>query len=312
MTANKPPAEFNGYAIQLSALPTELSESDKKKYEELAAHGNVYTKTEDGKNKIRIGIFATKAEAQDALKKVNKYPQLKGSFIVEERGADKNLLLKKPEGAPVQYSTPSSGTAKSVTTTPPATPAAPVSSVIYAIQLNNSPNKSISVGNYSNISDLGNVYGKVENNSVRMRVGVWPNYEDAETALTQVVQKGYNDAVIVTEKSNDESIKDYIIKKGVPITPVKPVVRENDGSKYYVRLCALSDPNRFDPKKLEGTGVNGSIEKWPVGNTGLTAIVLAGYTDFDAASKDKDKVRSNGFPEAFVVRELKGTITKMN
>jgi cell division septation protein DedD len=318
LTANHPikQPEFNGYAIQLSAIPTDLTEADKKKYEELAAHGNVYTKSEDGKNKVRIGIFATKAEAQEALKTVNKYQQLKGSFIVEERGADKSLLLTKPKDAPVQYSTQpaSTSTAKTITTTPPPpTSTGGNGAVCYAIQLtSSSTGKPISVNEYSNISNLGNMYGKVENGSVRMRLGVWPNHDDAEAALNQVVQKGYKDAVIVTEKSNDESVKDFIITKDGPVTPVKPVAHANDGSKYYVRLCALSNPNSFDANKLEGAGVSGTVEKWPVGNKGMTAIVLAGYTSFEAANQDKDKVRSSGFPEAFVVRELKGTITKMN
>ena len=247
---------------------------------------------------------------------MNKGQQFKGAFIVEERGADKSLVLGKKQNnapAPAQYNTTSANsTAKSIAATPPAAAAA-TNPVCYAIQLNASPSsKSISVGNYSNVSGLGNIYGKVENNSVRMRLGVWTNYEDAEAALAQVIQKGYNDALIITEKSSDESIKDYLISKDAPVTPVQPVVNNADGSRYYVRLCALADPGRFDPNKLEGSGVNGNIEKWPVGNTGLTAIVLAGYSNFEAANKDKDKVKSNGFPEAFVVRELKGTITKMN
>ena len=78
-----------------------------------------------------------------------------------------------------------------------------------------------------------------------------------------------------------------------------------------MRLCALSDPSRFDADKLEGAGVSGTVEKWPVGNSGMTAIVLAGYADYESANQDKEKVKTQGFPEAFVVRELKGTVTKM-
>lgn len=320
LTANQPEeqAEFNGYSIQLAATPVNVVDNDTKKYEALAKYGHVYSKTEDGKNKVRLGIFPTKEEAQKDLKEINKNPQFKGAFVVEERGADKSLILGQKQTAataPAQYSTPASS--RNV-----AAPAATAPSVAcYAIQLNAAPsNKSISVGNYNNLNGMGNVYGKVENNLVRMRLGVWTTYEEAEATLAQVVQKGYADALIVTEKCGDESIKDYVIAPATSAAPAQYTtkqaktqvqVKANDGSKYYVRLCALSDPSRFDADKLEGAGVSGTVEKWPVGNSGMTAIVLAGYADYESANQDKEKVKTQGFPEAFVVRELKGTVTKM-
>lgn len=315
LTANQPETqpEFNGYSIQVAATPTTAVDNDTKKYESLAKYGHVYSKTEDNKNKVRLGIFPTREEAQKTLKEVNKNQQFKGAFVVEERGADPSLVMSSKQNkaaAPAQYST-STSTARNVSAAP-STVKAPTNTVCYAIQLNAAPsNKSISVGNYTNISDLGNIYGKVENNSVRMRMGVWNNYEDAELALAQVIEKGYNDAIIVTEKSGDESIKDFIITKKGPVTQAQPVVTPNDGSKYYIRLCAISDPSRFDANQLEGAGVNGTIEKWPVGSSGLTAIVLAGYTNFEAANSDKQKVKTQGFPDAFVARELNGVVTRM-
>jgi cell division septation protein DedD len=312
LVSAKPQEEFNGYSIQLSATPSGVNESNAQKYEPLAKYGHIYTKAEEGKNKVRLGIYPTKDEAQKNLKEVNKNPQFKGAFIVEERGADKSLVLSKT-ATPTQHSTPTS-TKAAPATTPATTTAAGNNGVCYAIQLITSPSgKQVSMNDYSNFATLGNIYGKVDNNAIRLRLGVWSNYDNADKALAQVVQKGYKDALIVTEKCNDESVKDYLISPGATqITPVKPVVHANDGSKYYVRLCALKDPNSFDATKLEGAGVNGKVEKWPVGTTGLTAVVLAGYTTFDAANADKDKVKTSGFPEAFVVRELNGTITKMN
>lgn len=328
LTANLPEEqpEFNGYSIQLAATPVNVVDNDTKKYESLAKYGHVYSKTEDGKNKVRLGIYPTKEEAQKNLKEVNKNPQFKGAFVVEERGADKSLVMGPKQQAaagtaasPAQYSTPTGArnVANPATTGATLTP----STACYAIQLNASPsNKSISVGNYTNLTGLGNVYGKVENNSVRMRLGVWTSYEQAEVTLAQVIQKGYSDALIVTEKCGDESIKDYVIAPAASAAPAQYAtqdtktrvqVKANDGSKYYVRLCALSDASRFDANQLEGAGVSGSVEKWPVGNSGMTAIVLAGYSDFEAANKDKEKVKTQGFPEAFVVRELNGAVTKM-
>ncbi|MCW5921546.1 MAG: carboxypeptidase regulatory-like domain-containing protein [Saprospiraceae bacterium] len=323
-TPSQTQQEFNGYSVQLSATPANTTETDSRKYETLSKHGNVYTKLEDGKNKVRLGIFPTKEEAQKVLKDVNNNPQFKGAFIVAERGADKSLILGKQQSttaSPVQYSTPTASAARGITPANTTSAAAAKASVCYAIQLEPAASgKSIAVKNYSSVTDLGNVYGKMDNGVVRMRLGVWSDYDDAEEALDKVKQKGFKDALIVTEKSTDESIQEYHIKKAAPgaTTNVAPVQhttaskpKANDGSKYYVRLCALSDPSKFDAKKLEGSGVNGSVEKWPVGNSGLTAIVLAGYSNLEAAERDKDKVRTNGFPEAYVVRELNGTVTRI-
>ncbi|MBV6441197.1 MAG: hypothetical protein EPGJADBJ_02876 [Saprospiraceae bacterium] len=331
VTASQPEVlpDFNGYSIQLSALPSNATDSDTRKFEPLAKHGNVYTKSEDGKNKVRLGIFPTKDEAQKTLKEVNKNQQFKGAFIVEERGADKSLILGQQASsaaAPAQYSTTSN--ARSIAGAPATVS---VSGVCYAIQLSaQAADKPISVNDYSGVSNLGHVYGKMESGSMRMRLGVWSDYSNAEAVLAQVTQRGFKDAFIVTEKANDESIKGYILPGTVapattqtaPVTystqtktnaaatrTISPSV--NDAAKYYVRLCALSDPGRFDADKLEGAGVSGNVEKWPVGNTGLTAIMLTGYTSLTEANRDKEKVRSNGFPEAYIVREVNGTITKM-
>jgi hypothetical protein len=310
LIAAKPQGEFNGYSIQLAATPANVNEGNSQKYESLAKYGHVYTKSEDNKNKIRLGIYPTKTEAQNTLKEVNKNPQFKGAFIVEERGADKSLIMGK-SAAPAKYNTPTTASKTAATAQPPA-PAN--NGVCYAIQLITAPSgKPATLIDYSNFSTLGNFYGKVDNNVIRLRLGIWSNHDDADKVLAQVVGKNYKDAVIVTEKCNDASLQDYMIAPGTTqVTQAKPTVDANDGSKYYVRLCALSNPSRLDANKLEGAGVNGKVEKWPIGNSGLTAVVLAGYTTFDAANADKEKVKANGFPEAFVVRELNGTITKMN
>lgn len=315
LVSAKPQAELTGYSIQLAATPTNVDESGAQKYQSLSKYGNVYTKTEDGKNKVRLGIYTTKTEAQKNLKEVNKNQQFKGAFVVEERGGDPSLVMGNKTTAPAQYSTATTtAAAKTVATEPPPAPKTN-NGICYAIQLITSAsggNKLATMNDYSNFASLGNIYGKVDNGTIRFRLGVWSNYDDAEKALAQVVEKGYKDAIVVTEKCNDESVKEYIITPGATeVTQAKPTVNPNDGSKYYVRLCALSDPSSFEAKKLEGTGVNGKVEKWPVG-TGLTAVVLAGYTTYEAANADKDKVKAKGFPEAFVVRELNGTITKMN
>ncbi len=323
------PPQFSGYAVQLSAFPANAGSGEASQYEALSKYGNIYTKSEEGKNKVRLGVFATKEEAQKALKEINKNQQAKGAFVVEEYDADKSLLLNAKQTAaataPAQYSTPA-------TTRGVATPAD--ETICYAIQLSAlSSDRPISINDYSALSDLGNVYGKMDNGSVKMRLGVWSTYGTAENTLEEVNKRGFKDAIIVTEKASDEKIKGYLIGKpaqpaATPATSTTPLTYStqqpaatkikggapavNDGSKYYIRICALADPGRFEADQLEGAAVNGTVEKWPVGNTGLTAIMLAGYPTLEDARRDREKLHASGFKEAYVVRESKGAVTKVN
>ncbi len=316
----EPTPEFNGYSIQLAATPDNMTENSAKKYESLSKYGNLYAKAEDNLNKVRLGIYPTKDEATKTLKEVNKDPKFKGAFIVEERGADQGLVIgnKVQDATPAQYST------RSV----PSVSSAQVanSDVYYAVQLGSfSQDNPISISDYAGLGDLGNVYSKPKNNSVKMRLGVWPNYADAEAAQTEVIKRGFKDPIIVTEKASDESLKPFVVTPKVvvpaPATYSTPNTASHskwegkgttaaNGTKYYVRVCSLSDPNRFDADKLEGAGVDGTVEKWPSGSNGFTAIMLAGYTSLDAAKIDKEKLRSNGFPDAYVVKEQNGQVSR--
>lgn len=304
-----PEPEFNGYSIQLAASPDNMDENSARQYEPLAKHGNLYVKSEDKLNKVRLGIFPTKDEASKKLKEVNKTPQFKGAFIVEERGADKSLIIggAPVATAPTQYSTASMAS-RGVTT-----PAVVQNSdICYAVQLGSfSPDNPIAISDYAALSDVGNVYSKSKNGSLKMRLGVWPKYTDAETAQAEAVKRGFKDAIIVTEVATDESIKGFMVApKAAPVVESKAAVAptvysttqtKSSVGKYSIRLCALADPNRFDAGPLEAAGVDGMVEKRPIGKTGLTAILLSGYQTQTAANRDKEKVRANGFPEAYLV-----------
>lgn len=318
-----PEPEFNGYSIQLSALPENVSESTLQKFESLAKHGNIYIKAEDAKSKVRLGIFSTKDEAQKKLKEVNKDSRFKGAFIVEEWGADKDLILGTKTVAPAQYTTPTN-----LSTVPVRN-----DEVRYAVQLGAfSAEEPIAITDYATLSDLGKVYSKTRGSKTRVRLGVWTKYADAEAAQTAAIRRGFADATIVTEKAGDERLQDFMIpdkttgaapkgasrSNAAAATSTTPIVysattstTKDDGAKYYVRVCALKNAGGFDASQLEAAGVDGKVEKWPVGDSGLMAIMLAGYNTQEAAVRDKEKLRFSGFPDAYVVKELKGEVTRV-
>lgn len=325
--------EFNGYAVQVAAYPDELTETKLKKYEELSQYGNLYAKSEGGRNKVRLGIFPNKSDAQDALKKVLKNPKFKGSFVTEEYGADPGLVLgnnNNPSLRPTEYSTVSKGIS----------PAAPV--IRYSVQLGSfAADRPIEIGDFTKASGIGHIYTKLENGMNKVRLGVFPTHEAAEQAQTEAVARGYRDAIIVTEKSTDESLKDFLLSNSSPIQPVeagtqpaqystpatKPqkaksttenVLRPTEYSTpstvkpkytpYYVRIATLSNPERFDSTPFADLG---NIER-KKSETGSTIILLGAYEKIEEVTSALNAVRTRGFEEAYAVRkDDKGNLTRI-
>ena len=90
-----------GYAVQVAAYFDER-EIQIGKYESLQDIGNVYKMKEGKAEKVRVGIFSTKKEAEDARKVITKKGYAK-AFIVAEEGRQ-NLELtvqdEEPESKP--------------------------------------------------------------------------------------------------------------------------------------------------------------------------------------------------------------------
>lgn len=191
-----------GYAIQLAATPDEITPSFLRKYEPLTKYGNLYAKKEGNLNKLRLGIFEQRSEASPVLAEVKKDARYKDAYLLSEKVADESLMIRRtPTNAPAEYSTPTGRSAAPTTD----------SGIRYAVQLGSfSPDNPISISHYAALNDLGNVYSKLENGLLRMRLGVWSKHEDAENAKKQAAARGF-DALIVTEKAEDEVSKKFLI-----------------------------------------------------------------------------------------------------
>lgn len=303
-----PANKFNGYSIQLAAMPEEPSEARLNQYEPLTKLGNIYVKSEDKMNKIRLGIFPTEAEANSNLKSVLKDKKFQGSWVVEEFGADESLILGNENLTPVQHSTPdqvSKGNA----------------AVRYAIQLGSfAAGKSISINDYTKLNGLGNLYSTTENGYTKVRLGVWANHSEASAAKTEAIRRGFPDATIITEVADDPNIRDFLISS--PAT--QPKATSNKGSNapapvvysdtpsvknpYYVRIAALSKPESFDPSPFEGMG---TIEKRKAEhNPAMTVILLGSYVDLETANKMSNKLIKMGYEDAYVVKDENGKLIR--
>lgn len=300
--------QFNGYSIQLAAMPETPSDARLSSYESLTRIGNLYVKTENGMNKIRLGIFPTESAANVALKEVLMNSSNRGAWVLEERGADESLIIGNQSPVPVAHDAVAS-TAKGDNT-----------GVRYGIQVGSfSVGKSISISEYTKLNGLGNLYSKTENGYTKVRLGVWSNYGEAETAKNEAVRRGFPDAVIVTERADNPEIRDYLLpsasKQGLPpattVAAPAPVVYSTTPTAtnpYLIRIAALSKPESFDPYPLEGLGV---IEKRKSPNSpGMTILLLGNYADKDTAKKVAKQLIDMGYSDAYVVKDEKGRLIR--
>ncbi len=90
------PRVGGGYAVQVAALSKPGLES----FSELGSIGRVYSKVEDGKYKVRVGVFPTRPAAEQAMARIRDmgYPK---PFIVKEEG--ENQMTPKGGSSPQSY-----------------------------------------------------------------------------------------------------------------------------------------------------------------------------------------------------------------
>lgn len=90
------------FAIQLS-VSASTKEPDMTRFvKDLGTLGNVYFVTESGKQKIRLGVYKTRNQAEEALKNVRNNTNYGSAFIVEETNAkpvkEKIFTPTRPKG----------------------------------------------------------------------------------------------------------------------------------------------------------------------------------------------------------------------
>ncbi len=314
-TVKSPQLEkLTGYSIQLEATPEAVSDLKLRPYEPLTQYGNLYVKAEKNLNKIRLGIFPTMKDAEAILKKVHQADKrYKSAWVVEERGGDESLLVGGSAPVePVQYSKEE----------PVSKPDG--SLVRYAIQLSSVPaDRKVVISDYARLNGVGNLYSKTENGYTKVRMGIWKNYSDAESAKKIAMVRGFTDVNIITERADDPEIKEHLLSQADPNAPktvkikepepVAPVVYSTmpaakTGQPYLVRIAALSRPESFESEPVEDLGI---IEKRPAKHSpGMTLILIGSYSDLASAKKVARELVERGYKDAYVVKDENGNLIR--
>jgi hypothetical protein len=175
------------------------------------------------------------------------------------------------------------------------------------------------VSDYANLSHLGHTYIQPESNRLRVRVGTYTTYEQAQGIQAQATQLGYKDAIIVREDAQSLSNEKLLpsTSAAAPATtapaqyaaPTSVVpIQAAETAKYYVRVCAVDNPNNFNQQQIAAAG--GILEKWPIGTTNKTAIMLTGFQGVGQAMAATDQLRMNGYRDAYIIQDQHGRMSK--
>lgn len=232
------PGYANGYGVQLASGPHDYSDAYAR-YADLTPYGKLYTRHEDGRYKLRLGVYATRREADEVVSQIlRKYD---GVFTVVEPNIPQEMFVSAAaqpiaETTPAQYSTPAIKTISPYT--PPAatqpaqystpTPVQPTVSLIapkkaevvktevpveplngYSIQVAASPEafSEAKLAQYEDLSKHGNLYTKKEDGASKLRLGIFTTKIKAQEAMKQVVKnKNAKNAFVVEERGADDAL----------------------------------------------------------------------------------------------------------
>lgn len=184
----------SGFSVQVAAL----SKPGLDQFSELTSIGQVYSKVENGVYKIRVGVFSTRAQADQALKSI-KTEGYKEAFIVTEQGTGQSI---RPKGydAPGTGFTPRGNTPpQSYNQNPPARAAeARPATGDYMIQL--AAYQDIRWFDPATVRGLGEIrQSRRDDGLTVMYLSGYTTMEQAIRAWQQVKSNGYNTAYVVRD-----------------------------------------------------------------------------------------------------------------
>ncbi|MFM8373085.1 MAG: carboxypeptidase regulatory-like domain-containing protein, partial [Bacteroidota bacterium] len=279
--------QISGYSVQISATPKEPTQSKISSYESFSADGNLYLLKEKNLYKLRLGVFKTRAEAEVVLKKIAARKDNEKAFVVAERGAGPDLVVRK---APQK----SSG--------------ATAAASYYVLQIATYNDVSdIKAREYEDLRSLNaNLFSYNKDGEVFLYLGVWPSQEDAKKARAEVLKLDYEEVTVVKVESTDPDIQEFILagineKSGSSAS--RTTYSAPEVSKpFLVRVASVANPDRFNVEELEKYG---QIETRPSENSpGKTLILVGRFSSTVKAASVRDKiVAETRYKDSIVIKD---------
>ena len=189
-------ATQKGFSVQLAAVPDGQS-VQVNKYTGMSTAGNIYGRNEGVYKKVRVGIFATRAEAQEAQAQA-KLNGFKSAFIVKEEISSLRDLeiyreaMNAPTPAPA---VPTTRTIPPKTTSTTSRPPAETGNIKVQI----ASYKNMKFFNRATAAKLGKVETRKKGDFTIILLAGFNNQQSAESARRAAIQAGYKGAYLVKE-----------------------------------------------------------------------------------------------------------------
>lgn len=155
--------------------------------------------------------------------------------------------------------------------------------------------KEADVSEYERLAQYGTVYQKIDEDRIRIRVGVFSSREQAQAAAAEITGIGFPGSFVVEESV--ESLMDRVMlsmardKSGDP---------GQDG-EYLIRLAAYKNARWFDPGALGtfGTITRETTNEW-------TIMYVSGIKSISVAREALSAARGAGFHDARILFDRHG------
>lgn len=169
-----------GYAVQVAAY-FDNREVNIGTYENLQEHGNVY-KMKDGKaEKVRVGIFKSRKEAEEARKLILRKGFAKAFIVAEEGRQARQLTVEEEEKIPEEMDT-----------------IIELPKVDYKVRV--ATFRSTKRFNEQQIADFGKIEKRKAGNFTIVLLSGFKSEAEARSTQNKVVDLGYDDAHLVVEE----------------------------------------------------------------------------------------------------------------
>ena len=172
-------AKPKGYAVQVAAY-FDSREVNIGKYENLQEHGNVYKMKEGKAEKVRVGIFKSRKEAEEARKMITRKGFAK-AFVVSEEGRQARQLTVEEEEIPQEMDQ-----------------IVEIPKVDFKVRV--ATFRSTKRFDENQISDYGKVERRKAGNFTIVLLSGFKSEEEARRTQNKVVDLGYDDAHLVVDE----------------------------------------------------------------------------------------------------------------
>ena len=264
MTAKTPEERFYAVQIFVSGSDDVLNLS---KYDELKTIGNVYIAPEDGKQKVRLGVYSTRELANSALDKV-KAKGFTGAYAIEEKNdkaVSNNFTPAPKQKVVVMEAEPEKPLPKPKTT--------------QATTVSKSPKP---LPKLKVVQPAATTQPKVQTPLPKPKAVKTATTIKAPTAAALPKPKSYNTVV----KPKDVTV----------VAPTKVVKKEVEDKTFKVKIAAMKKPEWFDDSKVANLC---KVDQVVEGD--LTLFIMDGFKTLQQAKDMKAKVKAAGYKDAKVV-----------